>query len=182
MIKKPEFDRIFKENYPRLCTFALAYTDDPDTAEEIVQQVFVNFWMRRNKLKITEALTGYLFTMVKNESLNFIRKKKTELKYRAENEYMRNTDNFDSESEDYRDEMSMRLKEAVNRLPDGRRKVFILSRYHGLKYKEIAEDLGISVKTVENQMSSAMQFIRNELKDILVSTIFIASTFFSNLF
>jgi RNA polymerase sigma-70 factor (ECF subfamily) len=177
ILTKQEFDTLFKAQYTKLCTFAYGYLDDKDATEEVVQEVFVNFWMQRKKIKHRQALSAYLYKMVKNDCLNFLKHKKTEYKYKTENQYIRQNEELSEHNNEYQNQLSEQVKTIVNKLPEGRREIFILSKYHGLKYKEIAEELGIAVKTVENQMSSAMQFIKEELK-LLVVLLILSATFF----
>lgn len=177
VLTKKEFDTLFNVQYTKLCAFAYGYLDDKDATEEVVQEVFVNFWMQRKKIKHCQALSAYLYKMVRNECLNFLKHKKTEYKYKTENQYLRQNEELNEHNSEYKNKLSEQVKNIVNKLPEARREVFILSKYHGLKYKEIADELGIAVKTVENQMSSAMQFIKQELK-LLAVLIIISATFF----
>jgi RNA polymerase sigma-70 factor, ECF subfamily len=177
VLTKKELDTLFNRHYTKLCAFAYGYLEDKDNTEEIVQEVFVNFWMQRKKIKHRQSLSAYLYKMVRNECLNFLKHKKTEHKYKTENQYLRQKEELNEQNEDYREKLSEQVKQIVNKLPEGRREIFILSKYHGLKYKEIAKELDIAVKTVENQMSSAMQFIKEELK-LLAVLIILSATFF----
>ena len=157
------YEALFKEHYRPLCAFAFQYVKSSDDAEEVVQDLFVKLWQDRKKLNITSSLKAYLFTAVRNRSLNAINKSK---RNEALPEEM--VDNSQNEVDEDEEELrNARVQTAIEQLPEMRRKVFKMSRFDGLKYREIAEQLGISIKTVENQMGSAFKTLRNELADLM---------------
>ncbi len=159
------FEGIFNEYYAPLCRFAAGYLSDTDSSEEIVQQVLINLWDRRDKLDSDKSIKSYLFTSVKNRCLNHIRNHK---KFR--NRYL----DLDSEWDIPVDEKYISIekdverlvKEALDKLPEKCREIFILCRFEEMKYKEVADHLQISPKTVEAQMSKALKILREELKDV----------------
>lgn len=116
-----------------------------------------------------------MFRSVRNSCLNFIKHQKIEETYKAYNEEDRTSGSLSVDDEFVGSELEIKIREAIDRLPPERRKVFIMSRFEGLKYKEIADKQGISVKTVENQMGKALKFLRKELSDYtnLITILFI---------
>ena len=148
---------------------------DLDDAKEIVQDVFINLWNKRETISSEKSVKSYLFTSVKNRCFNFIRDNK---KFRsnvldidiADYEVTFENDSFSEP------ELQTKINNAINKLPEKCRQVFKLSRIEELKYKEIADKLSISVKTVEAQMSKALKVLRKELKEyITVILLFLIS-------
>ena len=145
----------------------MGYLGDRDAAQEIVQDVFINLWQKKDVIDPAKSVKAYLYTSVKNRCLNHIRDNKKFRSYYLDVELEleiphEDTDNI-SESET-RDKISA----ALDKLPERCRQVFELSRFDEMKYKEIAEKLGISVKTVEVQVSKALKILRNELREFLM--------------
>jgi RNA polymerase sigma-70 factor (ECF subfamily) len=148
-----------------------------DDAKEIVQDVFINLWNKRETISSDKSVKSYLFTSVKNRCFNFIRDNK---KFRssvldidiADYEAPYENDSFSGS------ELQAKIDNAINKLPENCREVFKLSRIEELKYKEIADKLNISVKTVEAQMSKALKVLRVELKEyIMVALLFLLNRF-----
>ena len=131
-------------------------------AEEIVQDVMLELWRRRETLVEGGSAQAYLFQSVRNRSLNFIRHERVERRAEPEAERVAAVQ-APAHSTLVEEEIDVALKRAVAGLPDRCREVFELSRTHGLKYSEIATVLGISVKTVEAQMGKALKSLRVEL-------------------
>lgn len=151
-----EFERSYKSLYKPLCLFALRYTQQLDEAEDIVQQTFAEVWDRSRLEVPIEHLKSYLYQAVRNRSLSFLSKpvpfETTDLLPDVEDL---------TEEERIRDaEQDARLWEAIDKLPPERKKILLLSKRDGLKYQEIADELHISIKTVENQISKALKSLR----------------------
>ncbi|MBL7945904.1 MAG: RNA polymerase sigma-70 factor [Flavobacteriales bacterium] len=162
------FEVLFRSHYRPLCAFAMQYVKDGDKAEDLVQDLFFRLWMDREKTKVTTSLKAYLFQAVRNRCLNAV---KVQGRVRSLNEEADDGIAQDERTEDEHTERAARVNAAIEQLPEERRKVFKLSRHEGLKYQEIAERLGISVKTVENQMGKALKTLREELADLMPVTI-----------
>lgn len=172
-----DFERIYKLYYPKMFGFAKNYVLANEDAENIVQDVFLVLWEKKDELEITYTLTTYLFTLVKNKCLNFLRHKLIEEEYNIQMKEELGFKLYALESLDYSYQSETELQEVVKRaldtLPERCREIFIKSRIEGLKYKEISEELGISVNTVENQIVTALKKLRVELKDYLPLLLFL---------
>jgi len=171
------FRQIFETCYPRLFRFAAEYTGNIQDAEDILQNVFLIFWEKRASLQLDTNLNAYLLTMVKNHCVNHLKhqrvvhrystNRKTELQRELTfNHYAFN--HFNPEEMDI-ESLERLAEKAINELPEQCRKVFELSRYEGLKYREIAEKLGISVKTVETHISHALKILRVTMQDCFLA-------------
>ncbi len=167
------FEGLFKSYFAELCLYATRFVADIENAEEIVQEIFFNIWSNRTKLNINISIKAYLYATVRNTCLNAIKHKKVENKYREYFSRQLQYDELNEEDWMKGDELHDRISNTIEKLPHERKKVFIMSRFENMKYREIAEQLNISVKTVENQMGKALKFLREELKDYLPILIFL---------
>lgn len=159
------FNSIYKEYSKRLYAFAKSYLRNDTDVEEIVQEVFLKLWKNRETLQENLSFDSYLFTITKNAILNTIRSKKYNDIY-LQHQFLFPSKNILLEEElDFR-ELEKAYTAAVDSLPSRKREVFILSRVKLLSYNEIAAEMGISVKTVENQMSSALADIRKKISSL----------------
>jgi RNA polymerase sigma-70 factor, ECF subfamily len=161
------FEMIFKTYYQPLCNYAYTFLRDKEEAEEIVQTTFLSVWEKRGGMTIRTAVKPYLYAMVRNACLNVIKHEKIKQKHAVE-EISLSSHSHDSVAHAVASsELESRIHNAMERLPEQCRLVFKLSRFEELKYAEIAEQLGISVKTVENHMGKALKIMREQLKDYL---------------
>lgn len=156
------FDAIFRAQYPPLVGMAEGMLRSRAVAEEIVQDVMLELWRRRESLPVEESLRAYLFRATRNRALNHLRHS------RVEREGQPHAAGPIAEparapSTLIEEEIDVALREAIDDLPERCREVFELSRVHGLRYAEIAATLGISVKTVEAQMGKALRMLRERL-------------------
>lgn len=158
------FEAIFRAYYPFLCNYATQLLKDPAAAEEIVQELFVNLWEKREGVNIDSSVSSYLYRAVKNRCLNSMRHSKIKDDYIhiVQSEHDNLVEENDSQAE-----LFEKIEESIASLPEKRREIFRLSRQEGLKYREIATRLNISVKTVETQMGLAIKTLREMLKDFL---------------
>jgi len=150
-----------------LSFFALEYVKDHDIAREIVQDAFAKLWEKRDTIKLEKSPKSYLGTSVRNRCLNYLRDHK---KFdRSILEFEGLGDGHDYEEHDHlvAEELRNRIEEATNELPDKCRQVFLKNRVEHMKYKEIADELDISVKTVEAQMSKALRIMRDKLSEFI---------------
>ncbi|MDR2086770.1 MAG: RNA polymerase sigma-70 factor [Dysgonamonadaceae bacterium] len=170
-----DFSEIYLLYCPRLTMFAKEYVIAFEDAENIVQDVFLFLWENKKILPSVQNLNAYLFALIRNRCIDFLRGKTSE---KTRNENMQ--DLFESELKLKLDSLTFfdtnllsdeKIEEiitvAINALPKKCREIFMLSRFDGLKYKEIAKKLDISINTVENQMSIALRKLKISLKQYL---------------
>jgi RNA polymerase sigma-70 factor (ECF subfamily) len=161
------FEMIFRTYYQPLCSYAYTFLQDKEEAEEIVQGTFLSVWEKRQTIAIHTAVKPYLYAMVRNACLNVIKHEKIKQKHAAE-EIALSPISYDSVAHAVAtSELEVKIHQAMEKLPEQCRLVFKLSRFEELKYAEIAEQLSISVKTVENHMGKALKIMREQLKDYL---------------
>jgi RNA polymerase sigma-70 factor (ECF subfamily) len=161
------FELLFKAQYPILCGYARKYLNDTDQAEEIVQEMFFSFWQKKEKLEINISLEAYLFRSVRNSCLNYLKHLKIREQYKLANHHEIKQKEKEVHDSVIALELQEKIENVIGQLPPERRKIFKMSRYEELKYKEIAEKLSISIKTVEAQMGKALKFLRLHLSDYL---------------
>jgi RNA polymerase sigma-70 factor (ECF subfamily) len=140
---------------------------DLDIAREIVQEVFANLWEKRDNIELERSPRSYLGTAVRNRCFNYLRDNK---KYDAgmlENEGLGQEHAYDETDHLVTDELKTQINDAVNSLPDKCREIFIRNRMENKKYQEIADELNLSVKTVEAQMSKALKIMREKLSEYI---------------
>ena len=143
-------------------------------AEEIVQNVFFKLWEKKDRLTINESIKAYLYRSVYNESLNYLKHRKVADWFMASALPQSYTD-VDAFNQLAAKELEAHLAKALNELPEKCRTVFQMCRYEQLKYSEIAGELQISVKTVENQMGKALRLLREKLSGFLSFLLIIQS-------
>ena len=175
---RADFEQLFRLHYSTLCSYANNFLKDTDGAEEIVQEVMFKLWINRESVVFDTSPRSYLFRSVRNSCLNLLKHMNVRDEYRVAREAQVQDWQRSQEDEMIVTELEQKIRDAVDKLPVERRKVFVMSRYDGLTYAEIAARLNISVKTVENQMSSALRTLREELADYLPWLVL----FFFNLF
>lgn len=158
------FQVLFRKYYQAMCHFANQFVTNHETAEEIVQEMFVKLWEKRSVLNIETSVKHYLFRSVRNHCLNQIQHEKIKKQYASK---VLESASQEINPDDYFLEVGLikKIEQSIDSLPPKRREIFRLSREQGMKYKEIAEVLDISVKTVEAQMGLALKHLREELKD-----------------
>jgi RNA polymerase sigma-70 factor, ECF subfamily len=161
------FEMIFKTYYQPLCNYAYSFVQDRAEAEEIVQTTFLSVWEKRQDLAIHTGVKPYLYAMVRNAALNVIKHEKVKQQHAAVEMAVAERSIESVTRTVMASELEDRIYKALNKLPEQCRLVFKLSRFEELKYAEIAEQLNISVKTVENQMGKALKIMREQLKDYL---------------
>lgn len=171
---------LFKQHYTDLCRYALKLTRNEEVAEEVVQEVFINFWERREEIKITYSAKAYLLTSVRNRSINYLKLQlPRELKKDEIDDSNQSTSGSDPTQIEYR-ELSGIVQKAIDQLPDRCKIIFVLSREEGLTYQQIADKLELSLKTVENQMSIALKKLRVSLKPYVERLSLIALALFQS--
>lgn len=157
------FEELFKKYFASLMAFSSRILGDEDDAREVVHQVFIKLWEKRAELDLSTSLKSYLFTAVNNRSLNVIRDRK---KFSSE-EMPERSGEWDVSAQIESLELEEKIRSIIDSLPEKCRQIFEMNRFEGLKYAEIAGRLGISVKTVENQMSKALKILREQVTKYL---------------
>jgi len=158
------FQTLFRKYYPAMCHFAHQFLNDSELAEETIQDLFVKIWEKRENLNIQTSVKHYFFRSVRNHCLNQIQHEKIKKQY---SDRMLESTHQEINPDQFYIEVDLveRIERSIDSLPPKRQEIFRLSREQGMKYKEIAETLNISVKTVEAQMGLALKYLREELKD-----------------
>ena len=166
-ILEAKFEEMFRQHFTSLVYFARKYLRDMDSSKEAVHKVFISIWENRESFDFEKPPKSYLFTAVYNRCMNHIRDNS---KFSNE-EALNHPDIIPLESDSSEKieaaELESQIWKTINSLPEKCREIFILNRFDGKKYAEIAEHLGISVKTVETQMSKALLVLRDKLKDYI---------------
>jgi RNA polymerase sigma-70 factor (ECF subfamily) len=162
------FEEVFKDNFKNLHSYAIAMLKDETIAEEMVQNVFFKLWERQEQITISGSIRAYLYRAVHNESLNHLK----HMKIRRDHQLYvshRGEERVDGGGKKVQlKELQEELQLALNELPEQCRTVFQLSRFEELRYREIADKLQISVKTVESHMGKALKLLRARLSEFLI--------------
>lgn len=162
---------LFDNHFHNLVFHSFKITNDYKQSEEIVQDVFVKIWQQFEQCSHIKDFKSYLYSSVQNSSINYLRHLKIRQKY--QDEVIKTNTDTEKPSEEHiiESEKSFSIQSAINKLPKNWREAIILNKYDNLKYHEIADRMNISQKTVEKYISKALVFLRNELKDLLISII-----------
>lgn len=163
----------YNENYSRFFLMAVKYIRDAGRAQEIVNDVFIKLWQDGERLHIESSLKSYIYRAVINRSLDALDKQKKDRETRKE---LSRRPEESAESRQIEDnELEVRLFKAIDELPEQCRKVFRMSRFEELKQQEIADRLGISIKTVKNHITYALKRLNSVLDETLILWIFLAT-------
>lgn len=156
------FASLFRKYYEPLYQFAGRFVKDPQTAESIVQDVFVKIWKKREEWHVQQNVKSYLYTSVKNHSLNYLKRERVLISL---SESTNHQDDLVSSPENalIESEMIEAVQEAIGKLPQQCRRIYLMKRYDELTYSEIAEVLNISINTVKTQMKRALKSLHKSL-------------------
>jgi len=171
--EKNAYQELFERYSPRIYQFSLSYLKNKSDAEELVQDIFLKIWEKREMLDVSKNIKSFIFKVAVNTIYDFIRHKNIE---NAFNDFARA--NFETDSNNtwhtvIFDEMTANLKELVAKLPEQQQKIFQLSKEEGLASEEIAEKLNLSKRTVENHLYRAVSFLKeNFRRDSFISVLF----------
>lgn len=171
-IDKNSYDLIYRLHNSKLIFIALQYLPSKQDAEGVVQEVFLKLWEKKEYLKIDSNITGYLYKMTRNACLDILKKKRKVIPIESyilhkENILKYNALANNAASGIIEKELEDLIQKSVEQLPEKCKKVFIKSRFQGLKHKEISHDMNISTKTVENHISKALKHLRFSLREYL---------------
>lgn len=168
------FEQIYLQYYSRLKRFAKEYVISEEDAENVLQDVFLEFWEKRETLLAYSNVIAFLFTAIKNRSINLLRRRMLEqdASDRIQEEYMRtlqiNLESLESVDEELirQEDIEELIDKAINSLPPRCREIFVMNKIEGKKQKDIAAELNISVHAVETQMGIAYKKLRKTLEGI----------------
>lgn len=159
------FEQAFREHYKGLYSYAYTFLKDDALAEESVQNIFYKLWEKKQIVSELQSIAAYLYRAVYNECMNHLKHQKVRQNYEAHTLHTHNyADTADAAAYN---ELQQQITKALNELPEQCRTIFQMSRFEDMKYREIADKLGISVKTVENQMGKALKRMKLMLSDYL---------------
>lgn len=161
------FEKVFKTYFRNLHAFAYTFMKDDIIAEEIVQNVFFRIWEKKEQLQIDDSLKAYLYRSVHNESLNHLKHLKIKNSFQLQYSGNMESSNQDASNQMMAAELENDIQKAISELPPQCRTIFQMSRFEQLKYQQIADQLNISIKTVENQMGKALKVLRSKLVEYL---------------
>lgn len=179
------FQQLYAHYYLALCVYARRFTRSKEIAEEVVQEVFLKLWEHQRQLTISDSLKGYLYTAVRNQCLDHLKHLQVVHKFdeyyshllkEAEDLYI-----FSQESGDaimIANELEKSVTEAIDSLPEQCRKIFMMSRFDGLKHQVIADNLGVTINTVQRQISIALEKLRVALKKYFTLFLLLLKFFF----
>lgn len=167
------FETIFNSNYNRIVGFCNQFTNDIDKAKSHAQETFLNLWLNRSKINTLNGIRSFLYTYAKSSCLNFLRHERVVSNYNdkqlqiKEDQLNREVlESFDFDSLEF-SELEELIQQSINELPLKCRQVFMMSRFDGKMNKEIAEELGISIKTVEANLTRALKTLKANLSEYL---------------
>lgn len=161
---KSALDLLFAYYYPRLYRFSRSILKIEDDIDDILQEVFVKIWLNRHKITNAETFNAYIFTITRNEVLNQIRAKVRDTTFRDRLYLLSMATEYQQQTQLEFDEIKSLIDRIISELPEKRQKIFLLSRTEGLSNKEIANQLAISEKTVEDHITHAIRRIKLSLK------------------
>ena len=171
-LDKAAFELLFRSHFSGLCFFAHKYVKDFDAAKEIVQDAFLNLWEKRDTIDMSRPVKSYLSMSIHNKCTNYLRDNRKFDQNILQIENLTEVAEYDDADTLVEVELKNRIDTALKELPEKCRQVFVMNRYEDLKYQQIADKLQISVKTVETQMSKALQHMRIRLAEYI--TVFMA--------
>lgn len=164
------FEQMYRHYFPRLSQFVFRYIHSEEIAQDVVQNVFFGVWKNRKNLKANGRLRSYLYTAARNQALKYLRSDVDY--YELEDISELKSQAINPEEKLSFNEFEQAVMEAVQELPERRRQIFLMHREDDLTYREIAEILGISIKTVETQISRSLKSLRKALSHFLSILIF----------
>ncbi|WP_321345798.1 RNA polymerase sigma-70 factor [uncultured Draconibacterium sp.] len=164
------FKDVFRVLYPRLKGYCKLFVPDDNKVEDLIQETFITLWEKRNSIKTDRSIESYLFVILRNNCLNFLRNEKLEkttfsvnLEEVSELQYLYQIDFLGKEEKSLEEQLVESFQQVVNELPDKMKLVFTQCKIEGRKQKEVAEEMGISVKMVEKHIAKAKEQIKNKL-------------------
>jgi len=167
-VDKVQFESVYKNHFRQLMIYAMTFLKDQEQAESLIQDVFLKMWEKKEDINISVSVKAYLYKSVYHACLNKIKKRKVEVKFETHLESTKQKVWNQTEETINQRNLEGEIRKALKNLPEQCRTVFQMSRFENLKYREIADRLLISPKTVENHMGKALKSLRKDLKEFLV--------------
>ena len=155
---------IFQSHFTHIYQTTFKFIKQKEVSEDLSQEVFMKLWRKRSTITIKQTLKGYLTTMAYHEAMGYLRKQTPKTTDLESIGHLSEEDGWENVK---KTELEGKIHQAINGLAPRCKSVFILSRYEGKTYREIAAIMEISVKTVENQMGKALQILRKELQEYI---------------
>jgi RNA polymerase sigma-70 factor, ECF subfamily len=164
------FKEVFRLLYPRLKGYCKLFVSDENEVEDLIQESFITLWEKRETIEIQKRLESFLFVIIRNKCLNFLKSQRIDSEnislenlQIAELQYLYQLDLAEKEEKSLEELLIQTFQESVNELPAKMKEVFVKCKLEGKKQKDVAEELGISIKMVEKQISKAKKQIREQL-------------------
>ncbi len=166
------FEQIFKCYYSPLCLYSAGITGRMEIAEEIVQELFYTLWKEREKIQIFYSIKSYLYGAVRNQSLQYCEHRDIRNRYQEKiiNGYRKEAPDTDPQSQLEYEELERIIHKTLSKLPERCSRIFRMHRFEGKKYNEIASILSVSIKTVEAEITKALQALRKEIEHYTYSS------------
>lgn len=161
-------EEVYKKHHKLLCNHALNLIGDMDTAQDIVQEVFVKVWKNMERIEMGDYFKYYLLKATTSTSLNYLERNKRLTRVKEEVKISMTQNGHTNDDPAHLQELKSSIRKAIDKLPPKCKTVYLLCRQEDLSYKEVADQLDISVKTVENQMGIALKKLRADLSDYLL--------------
>lgn len=171
MLDAKSIEDAFKTFYKPLVKYAFSIVKDKDESEDLVQQVFMNLLQKQTELQIEISLRAYLYKAVYHSALNKVKQSATRIKLDV-NSVSEELLSYTEIPQDL--ELQHKIESSIDSLPAQCARIFKMSRFEELKYQQIADELGLSIKTIENQMGKALKLLRVSLKDFMVMLILLS--------
>lgn len=160
------FEEVFRQLAAPLQVFAAGFVGSAAVAEELVQEIFLALWCQRESLEIRASILTYLYVAARNRAITHLKHEHVVAAWEAASPAVAEERAATVEDDLVEAELSLRVQEAIDRLPERTRQVFTLSRHQNMTYDQIAQALGVSVKTVETQMGRALRILRMHLRPL----------------
>ena len=177
------FEKLFSQYYQELCRYCIRYVKQEEVAEEVVQDVFIKLWQRIKPFEVKTSIRAYLYTSVKNSSLNYLKSQFARQQFEEHDTSHKQLQIDNTQESLAYEELLNLVTEGVEKLPEQCRTIFEMSRSGGYTYQEISKQLNISPKTVENQMGIALKKLKEYLRtywDLLVILLVMLSNAYGN--
>jgi len=159
------YEKLFRAYYAPLCRYAYSYINEMPAAEEIVQDLFYFLWKDRSQIQIRLSVKSYLYQAVRNRAFHYLKHQQVKESYREKmGDSLLDIDTMTPADELEYKELETQLHVSLQHMPERQRRIFCMNRFDGKKYNEIAQELSVSVKTVEAEMTKALAILRKELK------------------